>query len=219
MKKSKFAMNPIFIDLAVGEKREWTMGGEEFHCRKIIGGNELQVSFDAADSFIPIAEREGFKIPHDHCVLFNDSLLPISIQCYQPSETGIYVTPAQQGELDVFGNVTTSGQPLTTDGGSITPLGESKHAVVYTADPSSRTIPIVTGAANTNGVAIRTANLIETVGGSTNSLGTTGIYFERQRGAGTLSIQREYFVPAGEPFNLIIGINNALEVHISYDIL
>lgn len=220
MRKPDFGMNPIFITLVAGEKRTWDTGGAEFHCRKIVGGNQIKVSFDKADDFIPVAEREGFKIPHEKCVLFNDSAIDVIIQCYQPTHAGIYLAPPEQGELDVFGNVTTTGQPLTTNGGNITPVGSSYYN--HNGLGSGVTIDILAAVDNTNGAIIRTAQMVlKGVGTTTPNHLSIGPAYAVMCNADlkTTLLQRDIYDEAGNDIRIYMDAADYVAASCTYDIL
>ncbi len=125
----------------------------------------------------------------------------------------------EAGPKSITGNNGSVNAPLTTEGGSITPLGGSYSAFSATGGNGE----IVSAAANTNGVLVRTAKLIVLSGASAALNSLQGAYNNMILSVANVNtvevLEREIYVPPGDPFAWYFNAAATCYVNTTYDIL
>ncbi|QDE27273.1 hypothetical protein [Paremcibacter congregatus] len=161
---------------------------------------------------------------------YNFDNVDISNPHSTPIDYKIYTAPAgmefQEGRsietgTSIIGTVGTVGRPLSDEGGSVASIGsvnlELERTGVYTE-------VVVSKAANTNGIFLRTALIQQSVSGNINILsdraaGGSTILLLSQLAGDALRLSREIFIPSGNGLTLYFGGGATAYINVSYDVL
>jgi hypothetical protein len=215
-------INPINVTLQPGEELPIEQPANGIICRSLDGAPNIMIKLrmnDGSTDFLPFAVGDKFNMPHKDLVLKNPLLVAAVVELFQVSSPGVYQDLRQRGELDILGNVTTTGQPTSTYGGTIIPLGKSWHRVTYPTVGATTYVTVVAAADNPNGLIVRTALFSESLAASASNLYSTDGVFFSQNGVGVETLMGERYIEPGQELNIGIGANNLTAVEISYDIL
>ena len=120
------------------------------------------------------------------------------------------------GGTNVLGDVAVINQPLTSEGGTITPLGASVGN--YSGIAVNQTLVAI--GANTNGIMVRTAVFQTTAAGSNtlnSSDGVTRRFFLNVKD-GVSMLNREHYIPKDQSLEIHMS-GGALNAWVTYDIL
>lgn len=206
--------------LAAGET-EKIGGGAHFQFFIIECGNEyLDVDFMGND--IPYLRMykgvpAQFDLPYKNAIIKNPHATSIDYKIYcAPRNMKFFEgRNVEAGPTSIVGNVGVVGQPLTDDGGSIQSVGLSNYTSVIAA---STAYEIVSAAANTAGVIIRTLSIKNTAAGLiTCTIGSGAYVFVLNND--NYHLGREIYIPAGNPFTVSGGSGAGGNVYTTYDIL
>jgi len=216
-------IHKVFTTLDANEERQIHHPGQGIVCRSLGGETEIEVKLvlrgHGNSSFLPLEVGEKFMFPHDTLILKNPLAKPIDVQLYQVSNKDTYEDLRQRGEVDIFGNVTSTGQPTTDKGGSITQLGSSQYSVE--ALGAGGNIDIVAAVNNVNGIVLQwgQVSIISNTGTSWFSLNIGGGHILGARTPTETVRARDIRLPSGLPLKLFQGVGVTANVSVSYDIL
>ena len=124
-------------------------GGVQLACLEAT--SNFEVSFDGGSSWTILGRGIEYNQRFDELRFRSSESVPIMATIIRSTNSNVFKDRRNFGETSFTGEVGVVGHPLTTRGGSVSPLGRSRAR--FTIDRSTET-KVIDGAMNTNGIIL-----------------------------------------------------------------
>ena len=192
----------------------------------------LEISFDGGSSWSKCERQFKFGVAHNEVFFKNSSLVPVQVDFVQSKSASDFFDGRLGGDIDVFGNVTTKGDPLERYGGSIASIGESSLFMSSGAlTPDQQSFTLINPGLNVNGIVV-TGLIIANFTSSGVSWGDRSMIeavdgaairnfvpFAMQNGLGVYTAERSFFLDPGLGLRFIVNGNVQSQAYLQYEVL
>ncbi len=200
--------------IAAGDTFPYTGDGQQLACYSLGGVPNIEISINDG-GYIPFKVGDAWNLPHKNIRFRNSNTTSVALVAISAPAPDTYVDNSLKGEVDIFGNVTTIGNPLSTYGGTLTPVGQVfiNVSVDTTVSGVAESVPLFSAASNVNGVVIRTLTQIHKTVVTGNSLKdysylkteVGNFYHGYRSGYGAFNLEQEFYYEAGEGLEARVG--------------